>query len=521
MTTPRNNLFRTRALAALLALAPVASAGGTPYTTVQPGDWDDPAVWDLGAVPGGSPGDQADVLHAVTVDSTVPFVNSVGAMSSGADALRLVDGGTLLTNGAFVAGELLQTGGTLDVASDFIVSDTDDCLYALSGGQLGADWVRVGASGLGPGTFQVDGGAATATVDRFDLDLHAVLHLRPAAAGSSGLTTIVTNQLEIDDAALFVEPSYPAFVGDSWDFATYNTLTGTGFSTVVTSFGYAMALDTSTPGVLRVTVTASPFGPLGDTCANAIPLTLEDDVLGSYAGATVSGPATTCQLASLGADRWFSYTHMDTEATVVSAVLGAVGDDAVLTDVSIELWDACGGTVLACDGLGATPAQTTGVSWVAQPGITYLLRTAATDPDAGDWGVIVFRDGGWFVFPSGSPGVNGVPGVAGTGHILEGETFGVELFDAPPNAPVLAWLALGDPPPFPALGGTVNAFPFVNQFLFATDASGELSVSSTWPAGLPDGTVFRIQFICQDGSVPDGLTLSDALRGYTPTKEPL
>ncbi len=77
----------------------------------------------------------------------------------------------------------------------------------------------------------------------------------------------------------------------------------------------------------------------------------------------------------------------------------------------------------------------------------------------------------------------------------------------------LAWLSLS-PVPFPALGGTVHAFPFTNQFLLDTSA-GDVVISTTWPGGIPAGMTFVLQVIAQDGSVPDGLVLSNAERGTT------
>ncbi len=115
----------------------------------------------------------------------------------------------------------------------------------------------------------------------------------------------------------------------------------------------------------------------------------------------------------------------------------------------------------------------------------------------------------------GSPGVNGVPTLTGSGSLQSGTTAGIDLVAGPPSAPALAWLSVASTP-FAALGGTVHATPFVNQFLFPTDVAGAVSVSTTWPAGLPSGVDFWIQFICQDVTVPAGLTLSNAVRGTTP-----
>ena len=77
------------------------------------------------------------------------------------------------------------------------------------------------------------------------------------------------------------------------------------------------------------------------------------------------------------------------------------------------------------------------------------------------------------------------------------------------------FLTASAPTPFAALGGTVHAFPFANQLPFNADAAGTFTGATTWPAGLPMGTEIYFQFIVQDLSVPDGLTLSNGLKATT------
>jgi hypothetical protein len=163
-------------------------------------------------------------------------------------------------------------------------------------------------------------------------------------------------------------------------------------------------------------------------------------------------------------------------------------------------------------GLGDTPSgarDSQGVNaagdvavWVQLADLTRLIATTAPD-------------GPWVDVGGGSPGINGVPSLSGSGSLLAGSTAGIDLVNGPNSAPALAWLSVNSLP-VSALGGTVHATPFINQFLLPTNASGEVSVSTTWPAGLPSATDFWIQFICQDVSVPAGLTLSNGLQGTTP-----
>ena len=80
---------------------------------------------------------------------------------------------------------------------------------------------------------------------------------------------------------------------------------------------------------------------------------------------------------------------------------------------------------------------------------------------------------------------------------------------------MLAWVSFA-PTPFSALGGTIHAFPFSNQLFAFADMDGYFFAGTTWPAGVSPGTNVWFQFIVQDPSVPDGLTLSNGLLGTTP-----
>ena len=155
----------------------------------------------------------------------------------------------------------------------------------------------------------------------------------------------------------------------------------------------------------------------------------------------------------------------------------------------------------ARDSLGTNAAGDVAV-WVQLANLTRLIATTAPD-------------GPWVDVGGGSPGVNGVPSLSGSGSLQGGTPFGIQLVSGPPSAPALSWLSVNSMP-ISALGGTVHATPFINQFLFGTDGAGEVALNSTWPAGLPSATDFWLQFICQDVTVPAGLTLSNGLQGTTP-----
>ncbi len=127
----------------------------------------------------------------------------------------------------------------------------------------------------------------------------------------------------------------------------------------------------------------------------------------------------------------------------------------------------------------------------------------------------VFIPSAWTHLDGGSPGVAGVPRLTGQGTLGSGDEVLLALDDAPPSTLALAWLSFTSVP-FDALGGTVHASPPTTQLLRATDGTGAWSQSLVWPAALPSGVDFWLQFIVQDGSVPAGLTLSNALTATTP-----
>jgi hypothetical protein len=121
---------------------------------------------------------------------------------------------------------------------------------------------------------------------------------------------------------------------------------------------------------------------------------------------------------------------------------------------------------------------------------------------------------GWTDLGGGTVGVEGPPKLIGKGTLLGASHAAVRLTEAPPLAPMLVWVSL-DPTPFPAIGGTVHAFPFTTQLLVFSDIKGDFHGTTIWPVGLPAGTSVWFQFILQDLTVPDGLTLSNGLRATT------
>jgi len=121
----------------------------------------------------------------------------------------------------------------------------------------------------------------------------------------------------------------------------------------------------------------------------------------------------------------------------------------------------------------------------------------------------------WTDLGGGTSGIAGVPELTGNGTLAGGTTVFLSLENAPPSSLMLAWLSF-NPTPFAALGGTVHAAPFSNQFMLSSSPTGTLNVNAAWPVGVPPGTEATFQFIVSDPSVIWDLTLSNGLRATTP-----
>ena len=66
------------------------------------------------------------------------------------------------------------------------------------------------------------------------------------------------------------------------------------------------------------------------------------------------------------------------------------------------------------------------------------------------------------------------------------------------------------------VGGVLHTNPPGSQFIKKANASGRFSAAVAWPPGVTPGTDVFLQFIVQDLSVPDGITLSNGVMATTP-----
>ena len=136
-----------------------------------------------------------------------------------------------------------------------------------------------------------------------------------------------------------------------------------------------------------------------------------------------------------------------------------------------------------------------------------------------DWSVDDVRvTAVWHDVGQGLGGSFGTPDLNGLGDLEVGAPMGISLTGAAPASAaylVVGFAELG----LPFYGGTlVPAFepPLGTFFPLSTNGAGGLSLGSTWPAGVPSGSVMTLQCWVVDAGAPFGLSASNAVRGHVP-----
>lgn len=125
-------------------------------------------------------------------------------------------------------------------------------------------------------------------------------------------------------------------------------------------------------GTFSVTVNLTPApGVFPDNCECAQPIALGPNAV-TTVGSTVSSPPWSCSFVT-GGDTWYSYTVAGPGCVDLTFNTAGSGVDTVL-----EVWDSCGGTVLACDddALGFPPGESEIVIPATTAGTMYLVRAA-------------------------------------------------------------------------------------------------------------------------------------------------
>ncbi len=121
----------------------------------------------------------------------------------------------------------------------------------------------------------------------------------------------------------------------------------------------------------------------------------------------------------------------------------------------------------------------------------------------------------WTYLGGAAQGVAGEPFLDAIGTLEAGDPLTLRVTDAPASTLILAWLSFTSVP-LDVLGGTLHANPPATQLLRATGTDGAWSQSITWPVSVGADVEFWLQFIVQDGGVPAGLTLTNAVTATTP-----
>jgi hypothetical protein len=131
------------------------------------------------------------------------------------------------------------------------------------------------------------------------------------------------------------------------------------------------------------------------------------------------------------------------------------------------------------------------------------------------WDFMVRRTTSWTDMGGASLGSVGLPTLSGSGPLTAGSSLTIDLVNAPGGALMLAWLSFTSSPKT-IYGGTLYPFPDPIGFLLTADPAGALSITTTWPAGIPAGTDTFLQFLIKDTGAATKLTLSNALKLTTP-----
>ena len=114
---------------------------------------------------------------------------------------------------------------------------------------------------------------------------------------------------------------------------------------------------------------------------------------------------------------------------------------------------------------------------------------------------------------NGLAGTSGVPALSGTGTLVPGDPYTVDLSGAEPNAPVLLIVGFSQDC-LNIFGGTVVPALDLLVGSLATDGTGALSFGGSWPA-LSAGTSVWVQYGVVDLGAPQAIAFSNALAATT------
>ena len=116
----------------------------------------------------------------------------------------------------------------------------------------------------------------------------------------------------------------------------------------------------------------------------------------------------------------------------------------------------------------------------------------------------------WEDVGGGLAGAGGIPALSGSGCPAQGETFGIDLTGAAPDAvayPILGYKRSD----MPLLGGTLIPTPDVFAAPRLTDGNGDIAIGGTWTLPPLSGLYVYVQFWVTDPSGPVGFSASNGL----------
>jgi hypothetical protein len=121
----------------------------------------------------------------------------------------------------------------------------------------------------------------------------------------------------------------------------------------------------------------------------------------------------------------------------------------------------------------------------------------------------------WSSLGGAVAGSNGTPLLSGEGDLIGGTPVILLLQHAKPTAP--AFLIIGSSMlDAPFKGGHLVPTPSVISPAMTVNGQGTLTLTSTWPVGLPTGLTFYSQMWIVDAAGPAGFAASNGLSGTTP-----
>lgn len=217
---------------------------------------------------------------------------------------------------------------------------------------------------------------------------------------------------------------------------------------------------------------------------------------GVFAGAVTVGTGQVRALADLNGDG------------IADAVLGQV-DPSAPPRIARGVGD---GTFLAAEPLvTTTPSANPSPVGRLDQNLSWDLLLANSSTK--DIHVLLNEQPGSPFETAGPPlaGVAGEPRLWGAGTTLAGQIVQVKLVDAAPTAPVV--LVIGSQlVSAPFKGGLLGPAPSLIIMGLSTNSTGRLTLTATWPAGVPFGLEVYLQTWITDAAAVQGRSASNTLR---------